>query len=94
MTFFDKTFLKRYPTFIAKLNELLKEDCRIEPDESMRLTNELRILALLKLGEENSQKMSRLLGVSVNTIYTYRNKMRLRAIDRDTFEESVRRLDV
>lgn len=33
--------------------------------------------------------MARFLGVSINTIYTYRNRLKTRAINRDTFESDL-----
>lgn len=90
---FDNEFLKLYPDFISDINRLLKPDKQIDTtDGSGQLTNELRIFALQWLGIEESKSVARLLGVSVSTIYTYRNKMRLRAVDRDTFDDDIRNL--
>ncbi len=44
------------------------------------------------LGVEESVKIAQILHCSVSTIYTYRNRMRGRAINRDTFEQDVMRL--
>ena len=49
------------------------------------LTTELRVLALSRLGIEDASIIARFLGISTNTIYTYRNKLRTRAINRTTF---------
>ena len=49
----------------------------------------LRILAFMRLGIEESTRIARILNYSVYTIYTYRNKLRNRAIKRDSFEHDI-----
>jgi DNA-binding CsgD family transcriptional regulator len=41
------------------------------------------------LGVEDSPKIAQALNYSVNTIYSYRNRLRNRAINRDTFDEDI-----
>ena len=53
------------------------------------MTPELRILAFMRLGIEESAKIAQLLNYSVYTIYTYRNKLKNRALSRDDFEENI-----
>ena len=43
----------------------------------------------MRLGIDDSSQIARFLGLSLNTIYTYRNKMKSRAINREKFEEEV-----
>lgn len=86
---FDAAFLKVYPNFVAEVNQLLEADKQIVLATDGRLNNELRIFALMKLGVDDTARIARFIGVSVNTIYTYRNKMRSRAINRDEFEEQL-----
>ena len=57
-----------------------------------KLTMELRIFAFLRLGIEDSNKIASFLRYSVNTIYSYRNKIRNKAINRDTFDEDVKKI--
>ena len=38
------------------------------------------------LGITDTAKLAQVLNLSVNTIYTYRNRLRSRALDRDQFE--------
>jgi hypothetical protein len=89
---FDKSFLHIYPNFIKNFNALLKEDERIIVKEDNSLTVELRIFALIRLGITNSSKISKILRYSVNTIYNYRVKVRNIAINRDEFEEMVKKI--
>ena len=89
---FDDAFLNIYPTFITSVNSLLMPDKQITllPDEKMN--TDLRILALMRLGIEDSSRIAQMLNYSVNTIYTYRNKLKNKAIDRDKFEENIMKI--
>ncbi len=48
----------------------------------------------MRLGIVDSAQIARLLGLSLNTVYTYRNKLRSRAIDREHFESKVMNIGV
>ena len=89
---FDSAFLHIYPTFVDDFNALLQPEERIEVKELGKLTMELRIFAFLRLGIEDSNKIASFLRYSVNTIYSYRNKIRNKAINRDTFDEDVKKI--
>lgn len=91
-THFDKVFLDLYPDFVDEVNKLLRPDCRITLKNESSLTAELRIYAFVRLGVDESVRISRILRYSPATIYTYRNKMRNRAINRDTFEEDIMKI--
>ncbi len=87
-TQFDATFLDLFPDFIPQVNELLQEDKRIsyKPKERL-LSTELRVLALIRLGVNDSVRIAQFLRRSVSTIYNYRVKMRNAAnVDREEFE--------
>lgn len=86
---FDETFLDLYPGFIEELNLLLKPECQLTHKPGTPLSTELRIYAFLRLGVEESVRIAKILHCSVSTIYTYRNRMRGRAINRETFESDV-----
>ena len=85
---FDEAFLTLFPDFNEKVNRLLKPDSQINVKEGS-LTTELRILALLRLGFTDNKQIASILRSSITTIYTYRSKIRSKAVDKDTFEESV-----
>ena len=89
---FDKSFLHIYPNFIESLNDLLKDEDRIIVRSDEILNTELRIFALIRLGISNSSQISKILRYSVNTIYNYRVKIRNSAINRDEFEDMVKRI--
>lgn len=86
---FDETFLDLYPDFIDKFNALLRPEEQIQLSHPGFLTTGLRIYAFVRLGVKESVRISQILRCSVSTIYTYRNRMRGRAINRETFEEDV-----
>ncbi len=89
---FDTAFLTVYPDFGECVNRLLLPDKRVLLKDGERMTPELRILVFMRLGLEDSAQISKFLGLSLNTIYTYRNKMKNRAIDRDNFEDAIRNI--
>ena len=86
---FDATFLGVFPDFVHQLNGLLREDARIGQDlPPGKLSNELRIFALIRLGVTESAKIAQFLKKSPSTIYNYRVKLRNAAgCDRDEFEK-------
>lgn len=84
---FDDAFLNIYPGFVEKVNDLLND--KIVLKEGEILNNDLRILAFMRLGLEDTNQVAQILNYSVNTIYAYRNKLRNRAIDRDNFERDI-----
>lgn len=86
---FDSMVNKLFPYFIKELNLLLKPEEQIEYKEGQPLTTELRIVAFMKLGVTDTDRLARFLDVSRNTIYSYRNRMRTRALNRETFESDV-----
>ncbi len=84
---FDTVFLALYPTFIAEVNRLLRPE-EWYP-ETKTLNRELRVYALMRLGFRDADQIAKFLCCAVTTIYCYRSRMRNKAIDRDTFEDSV-----
>jgi len=87
---FDMLFLNLYPNFIEKFNQLLKPEERILPKKGELLTTELRIFALIRMGETDSTRIAKFLNYSLTTIYNYRSRIRNNAIgDKEKFEEEV-----
>ena len=86
---FDDAFLHLYPNFVSEINKLLRPEEKIELREGEKLNTDLRIIAFMRLGIEESTRIAQMLNYSVYTIYTYRNKLRNRAISRDTFENDI-----
>ena len=89
---FDSAFLDIYPDFVAQVNSLLKPEEAIKLNEHNVLTPELRIYAFIKMGIDESNRIAQILHYSINTVYTYRNKMRNKALQRDSFDEDIKNL--
>ena len=90
---FDNAFLNIYPTFVDEVNKLLQEDGKIEVKQGKRLTTESRVLALIRIGITDNQSIAAILRASLTTIYTYRSKLKARAISKDDFEAQVKAID-
>jgi len=86
---FDNAFLHIYPDFVHQVNKLLRADARFDVPSKGTLNTDLRILAFMRLGIEESQRIAQVLNYSLNTIYSYRNRLKARAINRDTFEDDI-----
>lgn len=90
---FDRAFLRIYPNFVEEVNKLLK------PEEYYQvkfgsLHTELRILALIRLGINDSNQISDFLRYSVRTIYNYRSKVKAKSvIENDDFEAKIMLID-
>lgn len=91
-TSFDEMFLNNCPDFIEELNKLLLPDRQLAPLPDQRMSPEIRIAAFMRLGINDSAKLAQTLGLSLNTIYTYRNRLKGRAIDRANFENSIMKI--
>ncbi len=87
---FDKIFLKLFPRFVDEFNSFFKEEDRIILKKDELLNTDLRIFALMRLGITDSEKIAKFLDFSVNTIYTYKTKIKNKVIaNREEFEEKI-----
>ena len=90
---FDSVFLHLFPNFVNDFNEMLKPEVRIHLKDSDRLSTDIRIFALIRLGIDDSSKIAEFLHYSVNTIYNYRARIKNGVLeDRDNFERRVKYL--
>ncbi len=90
---FDNTFLQLFPTFVEDFNALLADGEQIYPKSNERMSTELRIFALIRLGITDSVKIAQFLRYSVTTIYNYRTKVRNKAAgNRDLLEQEVMKI--
>lgn len=89
---FDQAFLDIFPDFVFSLNQLLKEGERFEPKKGQGLPPELRIYAFVRLGVGESVRIAQILHYSPNTVYAYRNRVRNKALNRDSFDEDVMKI--
>ena len=90
---FDNAFLNIFPNFVDEVNKLLHEGGKIEVKQGKRLTTESRVLALIRIGITDNQNIANILRASLTTIYTYRSKLKARALSKDDFEAQVKAID-
>ncbi len=87
---FDRMFLKLFPNFVEEFNKLLVDGEQILVKDDQLLTMELRIYALIRLGINDNEKIASFLNYSVNTVYTYKTKIKAKARNgSDQFKEKV-----
>ena len=90
---FDTIFLHLYPGFVEDFNALLRPEERIVLKQDELLNTYLRIYALVRLGINDSVRISEFLHISAQTVYNNRLKIRNCAIDsKDEFIAKVRQL--
>ncbi len=93
---FDTAFLNIYPHFISEVNKLMTPENQFmverEGTSAKHLTTELRILALIRLDITDNQKIADILRSSITTIYTYRSKLKAKAIHKDSFEDDIKQI--
>ena len=77
---FDRIFLKIFPGFVSTLNTFFGLEDQYLIGENDPLPPELRIFALIRLGISDNDKIAQFLGYSVNTIYTYKTRMKNKSI--------------
>ena len=86
---FDEAFLSMFPDFIKSVNRLLKTP--IELKEETRLTPELRVMALMRLGLSSTEEISGMLHYSSQTVYNLRSSIRnLTDMPREEFEKALK----
>lgn len=86
---FDISFLRLYPDFIQSVNKLFKPEEQITLSDTEILNHELRILAFMKIEVNDSSRIATILGISINTVYFYRNRSKKRAVNRASFEKDI-----
>lgn len=90
---FDNAVMMIFPDFVEKFNSLFKPEFRVTPKKAGRLTPEMRIVALMRLGVESPEAISRLLNYSMSTVYNYRVKMRKRVVDESKdFDDEIKKI--
>ena len=88
---FDDTFLKIYPDFVSRVNELLMPEARFEDEHSLNLP--LRVMAAIRLGISESKDIATFLNCATSSVYTYRSKMKANALDKkEEFESRIRKI--
>ena len=91
---FDNAFLNIYPHFVESFNRLFPPEEQVEPKQGERLSTELRIYALIRLGISDSSRIASFLRCSITTIYTYRSKLKNKSLYRGNFEAEVMKIGI
>lgn len=87
---FDQSFLHIFPNFIRDFNALLREGEALTVKGNELLSTELRIFALIRLGINDNDQISKVLDYSINTVYTYKTRVRNRSdLDNEAFYHAV-----
>lgn len=86
---FDKIFVKLFPSFVNDFNALFKEEDHILLKGDELLNPDMRIFALMRLGIKDHEKIAKFLDYSVNTIYTYKTKIKSKSLYREHFDEKI-----
>ena len=90
---FDEAFLNLYPNFVENFNALLLPENRINPKKNEKLSTEMRIFALIRLGVNDTAQIAHFLNYSIPTIYNYRSRIRNKSIySKENFEEKLMQL--
>jgi len=77
---FDRIFLKIFPDFVTKFNTFFRDEEKYIIEENAALPPEFRIFALIRLGISDNEKIAQFLGYSINTIYTYKTRLKNKMI--------------
>lgn len=86
---FDEAFLGIFPDFVHQVNSLIKPEYAFD-EGSHILPTEIRILAVIKLGITSSADIAAFLNCSLNTVYTYRGKIRsISIVEKNRIEEII-----
>lgn len=91
----DLLFLDMFPNFVQSINEVLLPEERFEVDEDREsMAAELRVFALHRLGINQAERIAAIMGVSKNTVYAYRNRVRSKSVlNADAFDNYIREID-
>ncbi len=90
---FDRAFMDIFPNYLEVVNSCLKPEERITPKRTEILSNELRILALIKLGIDDNAEIAGMLHCSVKTVQNLRSILKARlAIPEKEFNEIISKL--
>lgn len=87
---FDQIFVKLFPDFISRYNQLFHEEDRVSLKSDGALTSEIRIFALIRLGITDSERIAKFLNYSVHTVNNYKTKAKNRSvIPNELFEQKI-----
>ena len=87
---FDKAFMKLFPNFVREYNKLFPKEYQVSIDSSGKLSTEIRIFALMRVGIDNPVDVAKYLNLSTNTIYVYKAKTKAKAlVPKEEFDDYI-----
>jgi hypothetical protein len=90
---FDKVFLRIFPHFVDSFNALFKEEDQVKLPQNDMLNVDLRIFALIRIGITDNEKIAEILEYSVNTIYSYKTRIKNKSlVSNDDFEKRIKEI--
>ena len=81
---FDSAFLGIFPDFVDKVNEHMQPGHKLTMPQKGELSNELRVLALIRMGISKRSKIAKVLNMSVTTIYSYHSNLQKYSLHPDS----------
>lgn len=91
---FDQIFMKLFPDFVTRYNELFNEEDRVIIKSNGILTPEIRIFALIRLGITESERIAKFLDFSLSTVKNYKTKVKNRSIiPNELFEHKIMEIE-
>jgi hypothetical protein len=91
---FDSIFLKIFPGFIDTYNSLFNEEDQVHLKDGEILNTDLRIFALIRMGIQDNDKIANILRYSVNTINTYKTRIKNKSIvPNELFEDMIMEIE-
>ncbi len=89
---FDEAFLSMFPDFPERVNALLRVPVKLK-DGGTRMSPELRVLALMKLGITSTDEIAEMLRISAQSVYNLRSALRSASpLSKAEFEDAVTRI--
>lgn len=91
---FDQIFMRLFPDFIDRYNQLFDETDKVTVSSDGHLTPEIRIFALIRLGINENEKIAKLLDFSISTIKNYKTRVKNKSlIPNDLFEQEIMKIE-
>ncbi len=87
---FDHAFLRLFPNFVQEYNSLFAPEDQVHLKDDELLNTDLRIFALARIGIHENEKIAHILQYSVNTINTYKTRIKNKSlVPNDAFEKHI-----
>lgn len=91
---FDQTFVKLFPDFVARYNQLFPNEDKLVLKNEHNLNAELRIFALIRLGVTETERIAKFLNYSVHTVNNYKTKAKNRSfVPNEQFESRIMEIE-